>query len=148
MAKTVQTEDIKRLYKYLMTMKGYRDVLGIRHAYLNIYDKDRDKVLSFDMSNHGEFLHNVDTVIKYSVRANFVSMSYEETFTGNGVIWMTVGDVEEPNFDSDANGVHIEPNGSDFADLDFSSLEIIYDVARYFKEWWELLDWAFTNNEE
>lgn len=143
MAKTVQTEDIKRLYERLMTMKGYRDVLGIRHAYLNIHDKDRDKILEFDMSNPSEFLHDVDTVIGQSVRANFVSLSYEETFTGNGVIWMTMGDVEEPSFDPDANGVHIEPNGSDFADLNFSSLEIISEVARYFKEWWELLDWDF-----
>lgn len=141
MAKTVKSEDIKRLYKYLMTMKGYRDVLGIRHAYLNVYDKDRDEILEFDMSNPGEFLGNVESVIKQSIRANFVSLSYEETFTGNGVIYMTSGDVEEPSFDQDANGVHIEPNGSDFADLNFSSLEIIYNVAHFFKEWWELLDW-------
>lgn len=148
MAKTVQTEDIKRLYKRLITMKGYRDVLGIRHAYLNIHDKDSDKILEFDMSDLGEFLNNVETVIRQPVRANFVSLSYEETFTGNGVIWMTMGDVEEPSFDRDANGAHIEPNGSDFADLDFGSLEIISEVARHFKEWWELLDWAYVRYEE
>lgn len=140
MAKTVKSEDIARLYKYLMTMKGYRDVLGIRHAYLNIYDKDRDKILEFDMTNPSEFLHNVDAVVGQLVRANFASLSYEENFTDNGVIWITTGDVEETSFDRDTNGIHIEPNGSEFADLNFSSVSIVAEVARFFKEWWNLLD--------
>lgn len=140
MAKRVKADDVRRLHTRLMTMKGYRDVLGIRHARISMYDKEKDKLLDFDMTDIAEFLNNMYTVLQQSVQATFVTLSYEENFTDNGVIWITTGDIEEPSFDRGANGIHIEPNGSEFADLNFSSVSIIAEVARFFKEWWDLLD--------